>query len=191
MCVFVCTLCWQHTLFLSKPSSRFLRYLSKKDLWVLCLFLLFFLKAALFLRVHAARVDACLHSQVALSLPFLIDVIEHLQGGEKLIWTASGIITPSTLNCFLYGFQKRMKPTPTDCIHRCPLLPSPHYPHFPILIGGDFFLSFIWVLFLGRHSLTDDRLPSSTISLLFYHSHLCPFYLIKKTKHKFQSLLAR
>lgn len=111
--VCVCVMLAEHTGF-----RCFLHYLKKEkkkiyrcyvwlfyNLYSFFFILLFFLVAALFFLSHPLRVCTyiCLYSQVLLTLPFLIDVIEHPQGGREVwtVWEASvsisGIISPSTL----------------------------------------------------------------------------------------------
>lgn len=92
--VCVCVMLAEHTGF--RCFLHYLKKEKKRSIGAMCdyftiftlffFILLFFLVAALFFLSHPLRVCTyiCLYSQVLLTLPFLIDVIEHPQGGREV-----------------------------------------------------------------------------------------------------------
>lgn len=180
MCVCVCVVLAEHTnhqgvffIILKRKKKRSIGALCAYFIIFTLFILLFFLVAALFFFFSLSLcvcvcTDVCLYSQVLLTSPFLIDVIEHPQGGERLTWTVweasvsiSGIISPSTLTklCRLCDFQKRKKnkknPHTPTCVRKPEPIGACCYPPplspLSSFEGWWFFLGFISVLFLGLH----------------------------------------
>lgn len=118
MCVCLMLKCTLFFLANHHPGFSSLSFEINVNLWLTCVIswqLLFFCCSS------SKRPCCCVsaHRVSVLALPFLTDVIEH-QGGEDLIWTASGVISPPThyLNSFPCGSPKWQ--TPADVRETAP-----------------------------------------------------------------------